>query len=78
MRRLRRIQEKKAEKLKQDIIFWNEAEQVRAYIQEMERHQGLVEELEEWVDWVKAYADSIDPLKKPDSLVFDKEKSRYW
>jgi len=42
------------------------------------KRKGLVEGLEEWVDWAKAYADSIDPLKKPDSLVFDKEKSTYW
>jgi len=68
--RLARIEKKKAEKLISDANSWHQAEQVRAYIQQMESLPDICDELAQWIEWAKRYVSKIDPLKKPEDLPF--------
>jgi len=68
--RLARIQTKKAEKLISDANSWHKAEQVRAYIRQMESLPEISAELAEWIEWATLYAKRTDPLNNPERLPF--------
>lgn len=78
MERLARIENKKAEKLTLDVSNWNQANQIRDYINQIGNMKQEVEGLVEWLGWAKAYADKIDPLQRPDELTFKINDSSYY
>jgi len=72
--RLARVQTKKAEKLISDANSWHQAEQVRAYIRQMESlpeiSAEISAELAEWIEWATSYAKKTDPLNNSERLPF--------
>jgi len=68
--RLARVQTKKAEKLISDANSWHQAEQVRAYIRQMESLPEISAELAEWIEWATSYAKKTDPLNNSERLPF--------
>lgn len=67
--RLRRLQEKRIEKLASDVERWHQACRIQRYIEALEGISQDVDGLAEWISWAKQYADLIDPLRQPHSIV---------
>ena len=77
-RRINFMEEKRAEKITKDAAQWSKVKQIRAYIQELEKITDQGEDLKVWIEWAKSYADSIDPIRQPDHLVFNEDNYSYW
>ena len=69
-RRLQLIEEKRIEILKSDMAQWREADDIRAYIEVLQKRTDILSQqatvnLAKWCEWAIAYADAIDPLHRP-------------
>lgn len=69
-RRLERLEKLRAEKLMADVAAWAQARRIRTYIGDVTRLEKSVPGLAEWIAWARSYADAIDPLQRPEELVF--------
>jgi len=68
--RLARLEAQRAEKLNADATALVQATRIRRYVVELERVTSTVPNLKGWIAWAKSYADTIDPLRSPQKLVF--------
>jgi len=68
--RLARLEVQRAEKLNADTNAWVQATRIRRYVVELERVTNPVPNLKSWIAWARSYADTIDPLRSPQKLVF--------
>jgi len=68
--RLARLEAQRAEKLNADTNAWIQATRIRRYVVELERVTHKVPNLKSWIAWARSFADTIDPLRSPQKLVF--------
>lgn len=66
-------------KLEEQAESWRRAEQIRAYVAAAERCAGALSSREqaEWVEWARAYADRLDPLRPSPHSVLDTPESEF-
>jgi hypothetical protein len=70
--RRRREEEERRRLLEKQAKYWAKAQQLRAFIDEVERRSNvkgvsvaLDTELGQWIAWARRHADRLDPLKPP-------------
>ena len=68
--RLARLEAQRAEKLNADANAWIQAARIRRYVVELDKVTSTVPDLKGWIAWARSYADTIDPLRSPQKLVF--------
>jgi hypothetical protein len=70
--RQRREELERRQRLERQVESWTKAQQVRAFVEEVERRAQAKDkstepgsELAEWIAWARRHADRLDPLKPP-------------
>ena len=66
--RARLLEQQRAEILRKQAARWSEANDLRAYRNEMEARFGDVEGTQQWIEWIDEFIDKLDPLTSPPTL----------
>jgi hypothetical protein len=72
----RYIETHRANVLRAQLAARQEAQVMRSYLAELEAAHGDRPESAEWIDWIRAFITSIDPLSSPPSMPEEPEISR--
>lgn len=69
------LEQQRAEILRKQAARWREANDLRAYRDEIEARYGDVQETRRWIEWIDEFIDKLDPLTSPPTLPSAPEES---
>lgn len=73
--KVRLLEQQRAEILRKQAARWHEANELRAYRNEMEARHGDVAETRRWIEWIDGFIAKLDPLTSPPTLPAAPEES---
>jgi hypothetical protein len=58
----------RAEVLREQVVAWQEARVLREYLGVLEGLYGESADATEWIEWIRAYVEHVDPLHSPPAM----------